>query len=173
MSVPSGAYMDIIARQDTAPGNNPDFVKGLKLLQRRDRVLQVVQKGQGSIGNDQPIGPAYGADWCEALAIGPYDPDQAKHHLQKSGITSAKLDVAEVGPGLTDICLLLQRECAKVGFDLQVNKVPNDGLLGRGLAEDANACLELEHAAERQHHDDPGLQVGRTMERDRVEERAF
>ena len=130
MSVPSGAYMDIIARQDTAPGNNPDFVKGLKLLQRRDRVLQVVQKGQGSIGNDQPVGPAYGADWCEALPIGPYDPDQAKHHLQKSGITSAKLDVAEVGPGLTDICLLLQRECAKVGFDLQVNKVPNDGYWG-------------------------------------------
>ncbi len=129
-AVPSGAYMDIIARLDTEPGNNPDFVKGLKLLQRRDRVLNVIQKGQGSIGNDQPVGPAYGVDWCETQEIGAYDPDKAKFHLNKSGITSAKLDVAEVTPGLTDVCLFLQRECAKIGFDLQINKVPNDGYWG-------------------------------------------
>lgn len=129
-AVPSGAYMDIVIRQDTAPGNNPDFIRGMKLLQRRDRILKVVQKGQGSIGNDQPVGPAYGADWCKEQAIGAYDPDQAKHFLGKSGVTSAKLDVAEVGPGLTDICLTMQRECAKIGFELQINKVPNDGYWG-------------------------------------------
>ena len=129
-SVASGAYMDVIARLDKAPGNNPDFVEGLKYLQRRDRVLKVVQKGLGSIGNDQPIGPAYGADWCKEQAVRPYDPEKAKFHLKKSGLTSAELQVAEVGPGLTDICLLLQRECSKVGFDLQVKKVPNDGYWG-------------------------------------------
>lgn len=129
-SVASGAYMDVIARLDKAPGNNPDFVEGLKYLQRRDRVLKVVQKGLGSIGNDQPIGPAYGADWCKEQAVRPYDPEKAKFHLKKSGLTSAELHVAEVGPGLTDICLLLQRECSKVGFDLQVKKVPNDGYWG-------------------------------------------
>ena len=64
-SVPSGAYDDIVARLDMAPGNNPDFVLGLKYLQRRDRVLNVIKNGQGSIGNDQPVGPAYGADWCK------------------------------------------------------------------------------------------------------------
>ena len=129
-AVASGAYMDVIARLDKAPGNNPDFVEGLKYLQRRDRVLKVVQKGLGSVGNDQPIGPAYGADWCKEQVIRPYDPDKAKHHLKKSGLTSAEIQVAEVGPGLTDICLMLQRECAKVGFDLQVKKVPNDGYWG-------------------------------------------
>lgn len=129
-SVASGAYMDVIARLDKAPGNNPDFVEGLKHLQRRDRVLKVVQKGLGSIGNDQPIGPAYGADWCKEQTVRPYDPEKAKFHLKKSGLTSAELHVAEVGPGLTDICLLLQRECSKIGFDLQVKKVPNDGYWG-------------------------------------------
>lgn len=129
-SVASGAYMDVIARLDQAPGNNPDFVEGLKYLQRRDRVLKVVQKGLGSIGNDQPIGPAYGADWCKEQEVRAYDPEKAKFHLKKSGLTSAELQVAEVGPGLTDICLMLQRECSKVGFDLQVKKVPNDGYWG-------------------------------------------
>jgi peptide/nickel transport system substrate-binding protein len=117
---------------DREPGNNPDFVKGLKMLQRRDRVLKVVQKGQGSLGNDQPVGPAYGAGWCQASNDPgtPYDPDQAMFHLNKSGITGAEVHVAEVFPGMTDICLMLQRECAKVGFDLQIKKVPNDGYWG-------------------------------------------
>ena len=129
-SVPSGAYDDIVARLDMAPGNNPDFVLGLKYLQRRDRVLNVIKKGQGSIGNDQPVGPAYGADWCKEQVIRPYDPDKAKFHLNKSGLTSAELNFAEVTPALNDICIMLQRECSKVGFDLQLKRVPTDGYWG-------------------------------------------
>lgn len=132
-AVPSGAYPTITAMLDKEPGNNPDFVKGIKHLQRRDRILKVIQKNIGSIGNDQPVGPAYGADWCKAAndpVTHPYDPDKAKSHLQKSGISGAELHVAEVFPGMTDICLLLQRECAKVGFTLNIKKVPNDGYWG-------------------------------------------
>ena len=129
--VPSGAYMDIVVRQDKGPGkNNPDLIAGLKYLQRRDRVLKIVQKGVGDIGNDQPVGPAYGAGWCNSQETRPYDPEKAKFHLKKSGVTTAELNVAEVGPGLTDICLMLQRECSKVGFDLKIKKVPNDGYWG-------------------------------------------
>lgn len=129
-TVPSGAYLTICCMMDKDPGRNLDFVLGLKYLQRRDRVLQVIQKGNGDIGRDHPIGPAYGVDHCADVAIRPYDPDKAKFHLTKSGVTTATIDVAEVGPGLTDQCLLLQRECAKIGFDLKINKVPNDGYWG-------------------------------------------
>jgi len=125
--VPSGSCNDIVVRLDTDPGNNPDFALGLKYLQRRNRILAVVQKGQGSIGNDNAVGPAYGADWCKEQVIRPYDPDKAKFHLKKSGVTSAKLDFAEVSFGLPDMCLMLQRECAKIGFDLRLNRVPSDG----------------------------------------------
>lgn len=134
-SVPSGSYMNWVARYDKSPAgaNHLDFITGLKHLQRRDRILKIIQKGVGDIGNDQPVGPAYGASWCKEANDPPmfgYDPDKAKFHLKKAGITSAQIDVAEVGPGLTDICLLLQRECKKVGFDLNVKKVPNDGYWG-------------------------------------------
>jgi peptide/nickel transport system substrate-binding protein len=125
--VPSGACNDIVVRLDTEPGNNPDFVLAVKHLQRRDRILEVVQKGRGSIGNDHAVGPAYGADWCKEQTIRAYDPDKAKFHLQKSGIARATLDVAEVSSGVTDMCLILQRECAKIGLDLQLNRVPLDG----------------------------------------------
>ncbi len=132
-AVASGAYPTISCMLDKDPGNKPGFATGLKHLQRRDRVLKVIQKGRGSLGNDQPVGPAYGADWCKEVNDPPihaYDPDKAKHHIKKSGVTSAQLHVAEVYPGMTDVCLMLQRECAKIGFTLDIKKVPNDGYWG-------------------------------------------
>ena len=86
-------------------------------------------KGRGSVGNDHVIGAAY-ADHCKALPIREYDPDKAKFHLNKSGISSAVVQTADVSTAATDLCLVLQAEAAKVGFDLQVQKVAGDGYWG-------------------------------------------
>lgn len=128
-SVPSGSYPCIVCRLDTEPGNNPDFVMALKYLQRRDYIVDAVLKGQGTLGNDQPINAAY-PDHCAELALRPFDADRAKHHLQKSGITSAEIQVAEISNGVTDMVLVLQQEAQKIGLDLQVKRVPNDGYWG-------------------------------------------
>ncbi len=129
-SVPSGAYIGICCMTHTSPGNNRDFVLAMKHLQRRKKIVKSVLKGQGTIGNDHPINVAYGADHCSELAVYEHDLDKAKFHLQKSGITAAELNVAEVAPGTTDICLLAQREAQKIGLDLKIKKVPNDGYWG-------------------------------------------
>ncbi len=129
-STPSGSYMGFNMMKDKLPGSNPDFVKGMKLLHRREKIVKSILKGQGTVGNDQPINAAYGVDFCADLPIRAYDPDQAKFYLAKSGITSAECHVAEVAPGITDAALMWQRECSKIGFDLQVKKVPNDGYWG-------------------------------------------
>lgn len=126
----SGSYMGFALMTDRAPGNNPDFVKGMKFLQRREKIVKSILKGQGTVGNDHPINKAYGVDFCEELPIRPYDPDQAKHLLKKSGVTSAEVHLADVVPGVTDVGLMWQRECQKIGFDLQVKKVPTDGYWG-------------------------------------------
>ena len=65
-STPSGAYSDVVMMLDREPGNIPDFVMAVKLLMNRTRMVRSILKGQGTIGNDHPIGPAY-ADHCEAL----------------------------------------------------------------------------------------------------------
>ncbi len=129
LSVPSGSFPCIVCRSDTRPGNSPDFVLALKYLQQRDRIVKTILKGQGTIGNDQPINAAYPAH-CAKLAQRPYDADKAKFHLQKSGITSAEIQVAEISNGVTDMVLVLQREAARIGLDLQVKRVPNDGYWG-------------------------------------------
>lgn len=128
-SVPSGSFPCIVCRTDTSPGNSPDLVLALKYLQQRERIVNSILKGQGTIGNDQPINIAY-PEHCAEIAQRPYDPDKAKHHLQKSGITSAEIQVAEISNGVTDMVLVLQREASKIGLDLQVQRVPNDGYWG-------------------------------------------
>jgi len=126
----TGAYMGICCMLNQAPGNNRDFVLAMKYIQRRKKIVRSVLKGQGSVGNDQPINSAYGIDYCSDLPIRSHDLDKAKFHLKKSGITEAELHVAEVDAGITDVCLLAQREAQKIGLDLKIKKVPNDGYWG-------------------------------------------
>ncbi len=129
-SVPSGQYMGICCMTTTSPGNNRDFVLAMKYIQRREKIVKSILKGQGTVGNDHPVNVAYGIDHCSELPQREHDLDKAKFHLKKSGITSAELNVAEVTPGITDTCLLAQREAQKIGLDLQIKKVPNDGYWG-------------------------------------------
>jgi peptide/nickel transport system substrate-binding protein len=130
MSVPSGSYMGICLNATKAPGNNPDFVQAMKLIQRRGKIVKNLLKGHGTVGNDHPINVAYGVDYCKEIPVQAYDPDQAKSLLKKSGITSAQIEVAEVTSGITDAVLMMQRECSKIGFDLQVKKMATDGFWG-------------------------------------------
>ena len=129
-SLPAGAYNGICALTNTLPGSNPDFVKGMQYIQDRERIVSKVLKGHGSVGNDQPIMSAYGPDWCSELPQREFDPDKAKYHFEKSGVTSAQIFVAPVGAGVEDTCLLTQVNCLKIGFDLQIKKVPADGYWG-------------------------------------------
>ncbi|RLA15440.1 MAG: hypothetical protein DRQ59_01260 [Gammaproteobacteria bacterium] len=116
--------------KNTAPGNNADFVKGYQYIQDRERIVKRILKGRGAIGNDTPISPAHGVDWCSELPQRQFDPDKAKFYFKKSGISSADLFVAPVTPGIEDASLLAQANCAKIGFDLKLKKVPNDGYWG-------------------------------------------
>jgi peptide/nickel transport system substrate-binding protein len=129
-STPAGLYGGICALKNAAPGQSDDFVMGLRYIQDRKRIVRSILKGHGTVGNDHPISPAYGADHCHELAQREYDPDKAKWHLNKSGLTSAELYVAPVLAGIEETCLLMQANLRKIGFDLKLKKVPTDGYWG-------------------------------------------
>jgi peptide/nickel transport system substrate-binding protein len=129
-SIPAGLQMGICCLKNSEPGSNDDFVLGMKYIQDRERIVKRVLKGKGTVGNDTPIAIAHGADYCSELPIRPFDPDKAKFHFKKSGYSSAELYIAPVMSGIEDACLLAQANCAKIGFDLQLKKVPTDGYWG-------------------------------------------
>ena len=130
LSTPAALQMGICCLKNSEPGSNDDFVLGMKYIQDRERIVKRILKGKGSLGNDTPISPAHGKDWCSELPQREYDPDKAKFHFKKSGISSAELFVAPVSGGIEDICLTAQANCAKIGFDLKLKKVPTDGYWG-------------------------------------------
>jgi len=130
ISTPTSAYSGICILKNTAPGENDDFVRAMQYIQDRERIVRSILKGHGSVGNDHPVGPAFGPDHCADLEQRMFDPDKAKFHLGKSGVTSAELYVAPVRPGIEEIGLLMQANLRKIGFDLAIRKVPSDGYWG-------------------------------------------
>jgi len=127
----SGAYTNFVLMLDRAPGNNPDFLETIKLLQNRKRLVRSLVKGHGGPGNDHPIGPAYGVDHCAELEQTVLDHDKAKFHLKKSGISEMEVIASDAGGAASvDMALLLQSEASKIGLDLKVKKVPPDGYWG-------------------------------------------
>ena len=130
-SVESGAYYNIMVRKDIAPGDNQDLILAMKYLFDRENLADKILGGNGGPGNDQPIGPAY-ADHCAEFPLRPFDPDQARFHLKRAGMAGVQVQIkaAEVGPGIVDMCLQLQREAGKIGLNVEVQKVSADGYWG-------------------------------------------
>ena len=130
-SLESGRYINIIPRHDIPQSSNPDLWRAMQYLQDRQRIVKGVLKGQGSLGNDHPIAPAY-FDHSIDIPQRELDLDKAAYHFRKSGIGNSKIEViaAEVGPGAVDQCLFMQREGAKIGMNFDVKKVTTDGYWG-------------------------------------------
>ena len=124
----SGGYITIAGRTDIAPGENEHVVMALKYLQDRNRVVKGALKGHGSIGNDQPIGPAY-FDHCPDLPQRELDLDKAKWHFEQSGVGSTEIPItaAEIGAGVVEMATSTQREAAKIGMNVSVKRVAPDG----------------------------------------------
>ena len=130
LSVPAAQQIGICCLKSIAPGSSDDFVKGMQYIQDRERIVKRLLKGKGNLGNDTPVSPAHGKDWCAELPQREYDPDKAKFHFKKAGYDGAVIHVAPVAVAIEDVVLLAQANCAKIGFDLKIKKVPADGYWG-------------------------------------------
>lgn len=127
-SVDSAAYYDIALRKDIAPGSDPDLILAMKYLCDRENLVESVLGGNGHPGNDHPIGPVY-AEYCADIPLREFDPDRAQYHLKRAGMAGLGIQIqaAEVGPGIVEMCLLLQREASRIGLNIEVQKVSTDG----------------------------------------------
>lgn len=124
----SGNYTDLVMRVDGAPGNNPDFVVGMKHLLNRELIKRNVFQGYAEIANDQPVPPLnrfYAADIPQRK----FDPDKAKFHLNKAGVLGSTFPVV-TSPAATasvEMGLLLQQAAQQVGLKIELKQVPADG----------------------------------------------
>lgn len=128
LETPSGLYTNLIMRQDVYPTENPDFVLAVKYLLDRELIKRALFRGFATLANDHPVPPS-NRYFAKDLPQRPYDPDRAKHHLKKLGMTGARFPVfaSPAAAGSVDMAALLQLSAGKVGLNLGVNRVPADG----------------------------------------------
>ena len=125
----AGQYVDFAMMMDREPTSDADLRLTIKHLLDREQMVKRIYKGNGMVGNDQPISPV-DPFYCDTLPIRAFDPDKARHHLKKAGMEGAtlKLHTAEVaGTGAIEQALMLQREAARIGLTIDVQRDPNDG----------------------------------------------
>lgn len=127
MTTQSGQYTDLIMRKDVGPGMNPDFALAMKHLFDREQMKKTIALDHAVLGNDQPIDPT-NRFYFKDLPQRPFDLDNAKFHLQKSGVTG-KIPVVTSPAAMysVEIALLLQQAGQRIGLDLDVKRMPADG----------------------------------------------
>ena len=116
---------------DTAPYDNNDVRLAVKHIVDRKEWLSKIIHGYGELGNDNPIGPAniYRATTDE-LPQREYDPEKAKFHLKKAGLSklSIQFHAADTGfGGAVDAGQLMVASAAAAGINVEVIREPNDG----------------------------------------------
>jgi peptide/nickel transport system substrate-binding protein len=112
-----------------APFDNVDVRTALKWAINREDIAKKVFLGHATPGNDNPIAPSV------KFATNPepvykYDPEKAKFHLKKAGMSNLKVDLSVADAAFTgavDAAQLYQEHAKAAGIDLNIVREPDDG----------------------------------------------
>lgn len=111
------------------PYNDVNVRQALKYAVDRNALVNTILRGYGKVANDHPISPAnpyFNTDLEQTR----YDPDKAKFHMKKAGLTSLSVDLSTADAafgGAIDAAVLYQEHAAKAGIDINIVREPNDG----------------------------------------------
>lgn len=111
------------------PFDNVDVRTALKWAMDREDIAKKIFLGHAAPGNDNPIAPSV------KFAINPqpvfkYDPEKAKFHLKKAGLTTLKVDLSVAGAafaGAVDAATLYREHAKAAGIDINVVRESDDG----------------------------------------------
>ena len=112
-----------------APFDDVHVRKAIKYSFNRDEILDKILFGHGTVGNDNPIAPSIKYA-TQPMPIHRYDPDKAKFHLKKAGVSSLKLDLSTSDAafaGAVDAALLMKEHAKAANIDINVIREAADG----------------------------------------------
>ena len=128
-NVPSASAITLPMHTNTAPYDNPDVRMALKLAINREELVEKIQFGAATIGNDfhhSAAMPYYPTD----IPQREYDPDKARDLIRAAGLEghTFQLSAAEsVTTSAVDLCVLYSEQAAAAGINIEVVREPNDG----------------------------------------------
>ncbi|MCR8825865.1 ABC transporter substrate-binding protein [Pseudosulfitobacter koreensis] len=124
----AGNYTNLNIRLDVPPGEQMEFVEGMKSLINREAIQQSVLRGLAEIGNDQPVPPS-NRYHNPNLAPRAFDPEKAKFHFEKAGLLGTEIPMvaSDAAGSSVDMATIVQQAGAQIGMNLTVDRVPSDG----------------------------------------------
>jgi peptide/nickel transport system substrate-binding protein len=127
-NIESSGHYCFPMRCDTDPFTNNDLRLALKYGIDREDIVKKILRGYGNAGNDHPI-PRFDPFYAADIPQRPYDPDKAKFHFEKAGVSGPiQVGVADAAfTGAVDTATLYKEHLAKCGITLDVVREPADG----------------------------------------------
>jgi peptide/nickel transport system substrate-binding protein len=114
---------------DTPPFDNNDLRLALKYAVNRQQLVEKIEHGYGSVGNDFPINAGY-ALFPDSIPQREFDTDKAAFHYKKSGHDGSPIVLRSSNAafgGAEDAAVLFQATCAQAGIPIEVKREPSDG----------------------------------------------
>ncbi|MEM7406905.1 MAG: ABC transporter substrate-binding protein [Pseudomonadota bacterium] len=127
-NIPSGSAITLPMFCDVAPFDNVDVRLALKHAIDREDIVKKIMFGTATPGNDFHVSP--GMPYWPDIEQRAYDPDKAKFHLKKAGMSNLEVSLSaadSVLPGAVDMCVLYSEHAKKAGIKINVKREPNDG----------------------------------------------
>jgi len=129
INIPSAQAITMPMFCDTAPFDNVDVRKALKLAMNRDELVEKIGFSAATKGNDFHHSPAM-PYWPDDIEQTAYDPDQAKSLLKKAGMENLSVSFStadSITAGAVDLAILYAEQAKAAGINIDVVREPNDG----------------------------------------------
>lgn len=121
VSTRTGSWDSFIMMVDTPPFDNNDLRLAMKYCVDRQKMVDLVLQGYGSVANDVPVAPwiEYGIDEPPR----PQDIAKAKEHLAKAGYPDGidlTLNVSNTRPNWLTAATLFKEMCGEAGINIEL-----------------------------------------------------
>lgn len=126
IQVPTAQHATIRLRTDDGPGTSVAVRQAIKFATDREMLNDVLLEGRGIIGNNDPIGPVFGAFYADDIENQEYDPAQSCALLSEAGYADG-LTLTLFVPNAfeyPDLATVLQQQWAEacITIDIQVRE---------------------------------------------------
>lgn len=126
--IPSLTFVNWPFRTDTAPFDDVNVRKAFSLGIDRQRMIDIAMSGHGGIGRDHPVHESL-SDFCDAIPVPEYDPDQAVSLLKKAGMNNAtfELQTSDAVRGGVNTSTVFGELLRENGINVSIKRMPADG----------------------------------------------
>ncbi len=128
-NIPSGSAITLPMFCDRAPFDNVDVRLALKNAIDREEIVKKIVFGTGIPGNDFHVSPNM-PYFPKDIPQRTYDPDKAKFHLKKAGMSELNVELSatdSVLPGAVDMVVLYSEQAKAAGINIKPVREPSDG----------------------------------------------